>query len=527
MARVRADRLVAILLMLQSRGQVTAAEVAEELEISERTARRDLEALGMAGLPIYSRQGRNGGWRLAGGGRTDLSGLNAAEARALFLVAGPASSATPELRAALRKLVRALPESFRTAAEAATTSVLVDPPGWDQQAPRRTPIHLEAVQQAVVDGEQIVLGYVARDRTATTRVVHPLGLAAKGAVWYLVGDTEAGLRTFRVDRMTSVEPNGQPVSRPDGFDLHQAWKLITEEVESKRTPIIATALRDAGFRAHAAMDPRDACPHRSCQRRRADRGRAARSQRSFARGRDRRVRTLGRGPRSSGVRELLGAIGTELADTYPADRPRRDALAQPWPAATMLAATETGSCSGPKWPRVSWTSSRPFGSASTIAGPNVAGVQPSSVVPMAIVVGVRTCSAVVERRLAVRRERRGLVLGKALQLHGTVLCSRRNPCSTYAYNESARSSFSGGRLAYRCNASAVDGNVGRRRRAPSDIADGPPGNTPSTAGTTIGSKKNADLQRARPAMLGKQRHATSQRVTEHGDRRACRARRSR
>src|SRR6476469_4570771 len=88
---VRADRLVAILLLLQQRGQVKAAEVAEELEVSERTARRDLEALGMAGIPIYSQQGRNGGWRLAGGGKTDLSGLNAAEARALFLVAGPSS----------------------------------------------------------------------------------------------------------------------------------------------------------------------------------------------------------------------------------------------------------------------------------------------------------------------------------------------------------------------------------------------------------------------------------------------------
>src|SRR6266480_1514952 len=119
---MRADRLVAILLMLQSRGQVTAAEVADELEISERTARRDLEALGMAGMPIYSRQGRNGGWQLAGGGRTDLSGLKAAEARALFLVAGPSSSATPQVRAALRKLVRALPESFRVRAEAAAAA---------------------------------------------------------------------------------------------------------------------------------------------------------------------------------------------------------------------------------------------------------------------------------------------------------------------------------------------------------------------------------------------------------------------
>src|SRR5438132_13858221 len=98
---MRADRLVAILLLLQARGQVTAAEVAEELEVSERTARRDLEALGMAGVPIYSQQGRNGGWRLAGGGRTDLSGLPAAGAGAPFLAPGPSSPpATPRVRAA-------------------------------------------------------------------------------------------------------------------------------------------------------------------------------------------------------------------------------------------------------------------------------------------------------------------------------------------------------------------------------------------------------------------------------------------
>src|SRR5688500_2353681 len=138
----------------------------------------------MAGLPIYSQQGRNGGWRLAGGGRTDLTGLTAAEARALFLVAGPSSSATPEMRAALRKLVRALPESFRTAAEATTSAVVVDPSGWDEtRTERPNPPHLDAVQRAVVEGEQIQLGYVARTRESTTRVVHPLGLAAKGTAW--------------------------------------------------------------------------------------------------------------------------------------------------------------------------------------------------------------------------------------------------------------------------------------------------------------------------------------------------------
>ena len=86
---------------------------------------------------------------------------------------------------------------------------------------------------------QITLGYVARDRTPTTRVVHPLGLATKNRAWYLVADTAAGLRTFRVDRVTSVEPTGEPVVRPDGFDLAEAWRLITAEVDAARVPVRA------------------------------------------------------------------------------------------------------------------------------------------------------------------------------------------------------------------------------------------------------------------------------------------------
>jgi predicted DNA-binding transcriptional regulator YafY len=244
---VRADRLVAILLLLQSRTQVTAAEVAEELEISERTARRDLEALSMAGVPVYSRQGRNGGWQLVGGARTDLSGLTAAEARALFLVAGPSSSTTPELKAALRKLVRALPEPFRQRAEAASGAVVVDPVGWSRTAVERpAPRFLEPVQHAVVEGEQVRLGYVARDGAPSERVVHPLGLASKGPAWYLVADTDAGLRTFKVDRMTSVEGTGERVVRPEGFDLAEAWRMITEEVGRRQLPARARGFVEPG-----------------------------------------------------------------------------------------------------------------------------------------------------------------------------------------------------------------------------------------------------------------------------------------
>jgi predicted DNA-binding transcriptional regulator YafY len=239
---MRADRLVALLLLLQQRQRVTAAMVADELEISERTARRDLEALCIAGLPVYSERGRGGGWRLLGGGRTDLSGLTAPEARALFLVAGPASAATPELKAALRKLVRALPESFRSSAEAAASSVVLDPHGWGRNRPAYRPRYLDLLQEATTEGEQVHLGYSDRTGNATVRTVHPLGLAQKGTTWYLVAGTEEGLRTFRVSRVKSVELTGEPVVRPEGFELSRSWEEVVERVDRLRSPVEVTAL---------------------------------------------------------------------------------------------------------------------------------------------------------------------------------------------------------------------------------------------------------------------------------------------
>ncbi|MFD9062246.1 helix-turn-helix transcriptional regulator [Kitasatospora purpeofusca] len=240
---VRTDRLVAILLLLQRREQVTAAEVARELEVSERTARRDLDALVMAGVPVYSTQGRGGGWRLVGGARTDLSGLTAGEARALFLVAGPASAATPAVKAALRKLVHALPEPFRVQAEAAAASLVTDSRQWGaNRAEHRPPRFLDELQDAVIRGVQVRLGYIDGGGTGTTRTVHPLGIVAKGPSWYLVTRTETGRRTFRIDRVASVDPTDDPVDRPEDFDLAGSWREIADEVERRRTPLEIQAL---------------------------------------------------------------------------------------------------------------------------------------------------------------------------------------------------------------------------------------------------------------------------------------------
>ncbi|MDU0294988.1 helix-turn-helix transcriptional regulator, partial [Saccharothrix longispora] len=123
---MRADRLVAALLLMQVRGRVTAAELAAELEVSVATARRDLEALSSAGVPVYPQPGRGGGWRLVGRARTDLSGLTSSEARALFLLLGPVAGMSAQVRGAVRKLVRALPEPFREDALVAVDAVVVD-----------------------------------------------------------------------------------------------------------------------------------------------------------------------------------------------------------------------------------------------------------------------------------------------------------------------------------------------------------------------------------------------------------------
>ena len=213
---MRADRLVATLLVLQAKGRVTAAELADELEVSVEDARRDLEALAIAGIPVYSQPGKGGGWSLLGGARTDLSGLTAAEARTLFMIAGPSSTATPEAKAALRKLVQALPETFRADAEAAASAIVLDPAGWGGTA-TPDPHHLDVLQQAVIDGVQVRLAYADRTRSETERTVHPLGLVEKGSVWYLVADTDAGLRTFRVSRVRGRDGHRRSGRPPGGL----------------------------------------------------------------------------------------------------------------------------------------------------------------------------------------------------------------------------------------------------------------------------------------------------------------------
>lgn len=246
-AAVRADRLVAILLTLQVRGRCTTAELAEQLETSPRTIRRDLEALCIAGVPLYSQRGRGGGWTLIGGHRIDLTGLTAGEAQALFVATGPGSATAlgpgvvEGLAAARRKVLAALPEPLRAHVETAGSTLLVDPSSWggpssgtDGQPVAEGP-HLETLRDAVLAGMQVVVSYEPPGRPAEYRRLHPHGLVCKRGVWYLVATAPGGLRTYRISRVRSVVVTGDPVERPPGFDLATTWAGVQRRL-SDRAP---------------------------------------------------------------------------------------------------------------------------------------------------------------------------------------------------------------------------------------------------------------------------------------------------
>lgn len=243
---MRADRLVAALLYLQARGRVTAADLADELEVSVATARRDLEALSAAGIPVYPQPGRGGGWSLVGGARTDLSGLSATEAQALFLLAGPAAAVSREAKTAMRKLIRALPDTFRAGAEAAARATTIDRTRWGERD-RTRPEIVDLLEAAVVQRRKVRITYANHARERSERLVDPWGLVDKDDIWYLVAGTGRGQRTFRADRILEAEATDEPADRPEGFVLDAAWQEVVGEVERRRSRTWATVLVEARF----------------------------------------------------------------------------------------------------------------------------------------------------------------------------------------------------------------------------------------------------------------------------------------
>ena len=221
---MRASRLVNLLLLLQARGGMTAAELGRELEVSVRTIHRDVEELAKSGVPIYAERGPHGGVRLVDGYRTRLTGMTAQEAEALFLGGMPGPAAELGLgtvvAAARLKVLASLPPELRARASRLVERFHLDAAGWFRQGD--VVPHLAGVAEAVWEGRRIEIDYDRGD-LRVTRPIDPLGLVLKAGLWYLIGRTGDQLRTYRVARVSRVASLGERFERPPGFDLAAYW----------------------------------------------------------------------------------------------------------------------------------------------------------------------------------------------------------------------------------------------------------------------------------------------------------------
>jgi predicted DNA-binding transcriptional regulator YafY len=238
---VKSDRLLSALMLLQGCGRLSTRELAERLEISERTAHRDMEALCTAGVPLNAHRGAMGGWELEKGWRTQVPGLDDAELEGLLMAQAGVlgrSKLTAAAQRAFDKLMAALPASKRMQAESIRARLHFDPAGWRMAAEDLS--MLPVVQDALARDRKLTFTYRRADGETSARTVEPLGIVCKQTAWYLVARTPAGMRTFRVSRMHDALVLALGFKRPARFDLAAHWQRSTASFKEQRQRYVAT-----------------------------------------------------------------------------------------------------------------------------------------------------------------------------------------------------------------------------------------------------------------------------------------------
>lgn len=240
---MRADRLLSIVLLLQANHQMTSRDLAERLEVSERTIHRDMEALSGVGIPVTAERGAGGGWSLVGDYRTNLTGLNEAEIQSLFLTKSTKLLADLHLDkaadGALLKLLASLPSRFREGAERARQRIYIDVSGWSKRE-EAVPF-LPVLHEALWTERQLAIRYERGGNfEAVERLISPFGLVAKGSVWYLVGAVGNDVRTYRVSRISWAMLLDSVSPVPADFNLAEYWEQSASTFKSSTPKYIAS-----------------------------------------------------------------------------------------------------------------------------------------------------------------------------------------------------------------------------------------------------------------------------------------------
>jgi predicted DNA-binding transcriptional regulator YafY len=231
---------------------MTAVSLSQELEVSERTIYRDIDALSASGVPIYGEPGRAGGYSLLDSYRTSLTGLNEGEVRALFMMRIPDALAQlgvgQELKTAMLKLTAALPPARREDEEKVRQRFYLDSTPW---AVGETAVpHLQTIHQAVWQSQKLQLTYrLPYHGIELQHLVEPHGLVAKASTWYLVYYRD-GFRVQRVADLLNAAPSGEPFERQADFDLAAFWQDWCARQEASRSLYPVTVRVAPHFTAH-------------------------------------------------------------------------------------------------------------------------------------------------------------------------------------------------------------------------------------------------------------------------------------
>lgn len=224
---MRAERLLNIMILLQTQGKMTTKELSNKLEVSQRTILRDMDALSISGIPVFAERGKTGGWRLMDNFRSQLAGMKLEDMKSLFIL--PSDQMLEELGLLTgkldirQKLLASLPSATQNEAQNFLEKIYLDTGTWKPSKDVTSVLH--SIQNALWQDKKLKIEYEKTNGNRSKRILCPLGLVLKGSVWYLVAMNDANeFRSFRVSRIIQVEMLSDCFTRPQHFSLPQYWK---------------------------------------------------------------------------------------------------------------------------------------------------------------------------------------------------------------------------------------------------------------------------------------------------------------
>lgn len=232
---MKADRLISILMLLQIHKQLTANELAKRLEVSVRTIYRDVESLSALGIPIFTDRGSNGGIKLLGDYKTTLTGINKTELYSLFLPTG--NKVLEDLGiekikdSTLLKLLGDSSTDQINEIKHIQNYIYIDMYSWSENQIKVDKNILSIIQAGIWNHNILKIIYKKTNETKEV-VLNPLGLVCKRGTWYLIGENNEIIKTYKLNNIELASLKDKTFERPNSFNLESYWKSSTLKFKS-------------------------------------------------------------------------------------------------------------------------------------------------------------------------------------------------------------------------------------------------------------------------------------------------------